>query len=85
MHAIISFHNSSDVHLQVKAILGPTVAIRNHGYASSESFMSVIFDPSDLDTFVLQTEDVLEFVDVNTEGISKNIVQAVSIPKPHPS
>ena len=40
--------------------------------------MSIPFDKCDLEMFVFETEDALEFVDVSAEGISQNIVQAVS-------
>ena len=64
---------------QVKAILGPTIVMRNHGYGASEAHMSVFFDPNDPETFVLETEEAIEFVDAESSGITSDVVQAVSI------
>ena len=61
----------------MRAILGPTIVIRNLGYGSSESSMATPFDPNDLNTFVFATEDALEFVDANTEVNSQDVLQAV--------
>ncbi|KAI9458737.1 GH3 auxin-responsive promoter [Boletus coccyginus] len=64
---------------QIRAILGPTIAIRNHGYASSESFMAVFYDPDDVETFVFETHDVLEFVEAESQGTSSDILQGCDL------
>ncbi|KAH0826794.1 hypothetical protein J3R83DRAFT_5217 [Lanmaoa asiatica] len=60
---------------QVRAILEPTISIRSHGYASSESIMPVFLDPDDLETFVFETQDVLQFVNAEAQGTSTTILQ----------
>lgn len=64
---------------QLRTILGPRIAIRNHGYGASEAHMSVFFDPNDSETFVFDTEEVIEFVDAESEAICSNVLQGVSI------
>ncbi|KAI9458738.1 GH3 auxin-responsive promoter [Boletus coccyginus] len=61
---------------QVRAILGPTTAIRNHGYTSSESSMAVSYEPDDVERYVFDTDDVLEFVDAESQGGSSDILHA---------
>ncbi|KAF8431082.1 GH3 auxin-responsive promoter [Boletus edulis BED1] len=60
---------------KLRSILGPTIAIRNHGYSSSEAHMSVFFDPNDTETFVFSSEEVIEFVAAESEAICANILQ----------
>lgn len=67
---------------QLRIVLGPTIAIRNHGYGASEAHMSVFYDPDDTETFVFETEEAIEFVGAEAEGIPSDIVQGVSILQP---
>ncbi|KAN0093413.1 GH3 auxin-responsive promoter [Tylopilus felleus] len=60
---------------QLRIVLGPTIAIRNHGYGASEAHMSVFYDPDDTETFVFETEEAIEFVGAEAEGIPSDIVQ----------
>ncbi|KIK80810.1 hypothetical protein PAXRUDRAFT_833328 [Paxillus rubicundulus Ve08.2h10] len=61
---------------QVRSILGPTIALRGFGYGATECVMAASYDMDDLDTFVIQTEDVIEFLDVTAEESHENILQA---------
>ena len=36
--------------------------------------MSAFYDPDDLETFVFETEDIVEFVDARSEGIPVDIL-----------
>ncbi|KAH0825952.1 GH3 auxin-responsive promoter [Lanmaoa asiatica] len=60
----------------VKSVIGPTVAIRTPGYGSTESPIAVPHRPDDLDTFVLRSKDLIEFLDVTTEESHENLRQA---------
>ncbi|KAF8836524.1 hypothetical protein BDN67DRAFT_974069 [Paxillus ammoniavirescens] len=61
---------------KVRSILGPAIAMRGFGYGSTECIMAASYDMEDLDTFVIQTEDVIEFLDVGAEETHENILQA---------
>ncbi|KAF8836515.1 hypothetical protein BDN67DRAFT_974055, partial [Paxillus ammoniavirescens] len=61
---------------KVRFILGPTIAIRSLGYGATEGHIADSYDTDDLDIFVLQTEDVIEFLDVTAEETHENILQA---------
>ncbi|KIJ05550.1 hypothetical protein PAXINDRAFT_141226 [Paxillus involutus ATCC 200175] len=61
---------------KVRSILGPTIAIRGLGYGATECHIAVPYDVDDLDTLVLQSEDVIEFLDVAAEETHQNILQA---------
>jgi len=41
--------------------------------------MAVFYDPDDVGTFVFDTDDVLEFVNAESQGASSDILQGVSI------
>ncbi|KIJ12249.1 hypothetical protein PAXINDRAFT_101282 [Paxillus involutus ATCC 200175] len=59
---------------KVRSVLGPTIAIRSHGYGATESVFAACYEDH-LDTFVLQTEDVIEFLDATAEENHQNILQ----------
>ncbi|KAF8836521.1 hypothetical protein BDN67DRAFT_1014635 [Paxillus ammoniavirescens] len=61
---------------KVRSVLGPTIAMRGFGYGSTECIMAASYDMDDLDTFVIQTEDVIEFLNVEAEEAHENILQA---------
>ncbi|KIJ13247.1 hypothetical protein PAXINDRAFT_170699 [Paxillus involutus ATCC 200175] len=61
---------------KVRSILGPTIAMRGFGYGSTECVMGASYDMDDLDMFVIQTEDVIEFLHVAAEETHENILQA---------
>lgn len=63
----------------MKSIIGTTIAIHTPGYGSSESFIAVPHRSDDLDTFVLRSLDLVEFLDVTTEESHENLLQAVSL------
>ncbi|KAF9220218.1 hypothetical protein BS17DRAFT_350535 [Gyrodon lividus] len=60
---------------KVRSVLGPTIAICNVGYGSTEAIIGTFYDINDLDTFALLTEDVVEFLDVAAEETHENILQ----------
>ncbi|KAF8836527.1 hypothetical protein BDN67DRAFT_1014640 [Paxillus ammoniavirescens] len=59
---------------KVRSVLGPTIAIRGRGYGATESVFAACYEDH-LDTFVLQTEDVVEFLDAAAEETHQNILQ----------
>ncbi|KIJ13239.1 hypothetical protein PAXINDRAFT_13998 [Paxillus involutus ATCC 200175] len=61
---------------KVRSVLGPTVGICSPGFVTTEAFIGVPYYVDDLDTFVIETEDVVEFLDVTAEETHKNILQA---------
>ncbi|KIJ19631.1 hypothetical protein PAXINDRAFT_166730 [Paxillus involutus ATCC 200175] len=61
---------------KVRSILGPTIAIRGLGFGATECRIAACYDVDDLDTFVLRTEDVIEFLDAAAEETHENILQA---------
>ena len=65
--------------IQVRSILGPNVSIRSPGYASTEAMIGAPHDANKLDEFVLQSDDIVEFLDLSLDPIHENLCQAVSI------
>ena len=65
--------------IQVRSILGPNVSIRAPGYASTEAWMGAPHDANELDEFVLQSDDIVEFLDLSLDATHENLCQAVSI------
>ncbi|KAF8833581.1 hypothetical protein BDN67DRAFT_976531, partial [Paxillus ammoniavirescens] len=61
---------------KVRSVLGPTVSIYNPGFFTTEASIGVPYYVNDLDTFVIETEDVVEFLDVAAEESHENILQA---------
>ncbi|KIK75756.1 hypothetical protein PAXRUDRAFT_29048 [Paxillus rubicundulus Ve08.2h10] len=61
---------------KVRSILGPAITIRGIGYGATECRIAACYDVNDLDTFVLRTEDVIEFLDAAAEETHANILQA---------
>ncbi|KIJ10893.1 hypothetical protein PAXINDRAFT_172025 [Paxillus involutus ATCC 200175] len=61
---------------KVRAVLGPTISICNAGFVSTEACIGVPYDVNDLDTFVIQTEEVIEFLDIVAKQTHENIHQA---------
>ncbi|KIJ13240.1 hypothetical protein PAXINDRAFT_170690, partial [Paxillus involutus ATCC 200175] len=61
---------------KVRSVLGPTVGIYSPGFLTTEAHIGVPYYVNDLDTFVIETEDVVEFLDVAAEESHANILQA---------
>ncbi|KAF8835122.1 hypothetical protein BDN67DRAFT_975581, partial [Paxillus ammoniavirescens] len=61
---------------KVRSVLGPTVSIYSPGFITTETYIGVPYYVNDLDTFVIETEDVVEFLDVAAEESHENILQA---------
>ncbi|KIJ06317.1 hypothetical protein PAXINDRAFT_103419 [Paxillus involutus ATCC 200175] len=59
---------------KVRSVLGPTIAIRGRGYGATESVFAACYEDH-LDTFVLQTEDVIEFLDATADETHQNILR----------
>ena len=64
--------------IQVRSILGPHVSIRCLGYGSTEAAIGAPYD-NKLDEFVLQSDDIVEFLDLSLDATHENLRQAVSI------
>ena len=65
--------------IQVRSILGPNVSVRCPGYGSTEAAIGAPYDANKLDEFALQSEDIVEFLDVSLDATHENLRQAVSI------
>ena len=65
--------------IQVRSILGPNVSIRCVGYGGTEAVIGAPYDPNKPDEFVLQSDDVIEFLDLSLDATHENLRQAVSI------
>ncbi|KAF8134275.1 GH3 auxin-responsive promoter-domain-containing protein [Boletus edulis] len=61
---------------KVRSILGPNVSIRSSGYGCSEGAFGVPHDVNTLDEFVLQSDDIVEFLDVSLDATHENLSQA---------
>ncbi|KIJ59264.1 hypothetical protein HYDPIDRAFT_100975 [Hydnomerulius pinastri MD-312] len=61
---------------KMRSVLGPTITIVNPGYGSTECNIAANFNPADLESFVITTEDVIEFMDATVEESEKCILQA---------
>ena len=63
----------------MKAVIGPTVLVCTNNYACSKAVIGVPYQPDgDLHTFVLQSGDLVEFLDVTAEESHQSLLQAVS-------
>ncbi|KAF8836518.1 hypothetical protein BDN67DRAFT_320800 [Paxillus ammoniavirescens] len=60
---------------KVRSILGSNIAIHNVGYGATECHIAATYDTNDLEKFVIQTEDVIEFLDAAAEETHENILQ----------
>lgn len=63
----------------MKAVIGPTIAIRTDVYASSEALIGTPYRPDDPHIFVLRSNDLVEFLDMTAEESHENLLQAVSL------
>ncbi|KAG6375687.1 GH3 auxin-responsive promoter [Boletus reticuloceps] len=61
---------------KVRSILGPNVSIRGPGYGCSEGSFGVPHDVNKLDEFVLQSDDIVEFLDASLDATHENLRQA---------
>ena len=59
-------------------MLGPDITIHNVGYGCTEGLRGKALNFGDVGDFFMETEDVLEFLDVTDEQTTDSIVQAVS-------
>ena len=62
----------------MKLVIGPTIAIHNLGYVSSESAIGLPFRPDDPHTFIFLRGNIVEFLDVTAEKSHESLQQAVS-------
>ena len=67
------------VFIQVKSVMGPTIAIHNSGYGSSESPIGLPYQPDDPHTFVILNKNLIEFLDVTAEESHESLYQAVNV------
>ena len=63
-------------------MLGPSITIHNFGYGCTEGLRGKAINFGESGDFVLDNEDVVEFLDVTNEQTTNNIVQAVCISTP---
>jgi len=64
---------------QARMVLGPNITIHNFGYGCTEGLRGKAINFGDSGDFVLETEDIVEFLDVTEKQTVDNIVQAVCI------
>ena len=60
-------------------MIGPNVVITNHGYGCSECVIGVPLNREDVDVFVVNSANVVEYLDVAEKQAHENILQAVRI------
>jgi len=60
-------------------VLGPIIIIHNFAYGCGEGLRGKAINLGESGDFVLENEDVVEFLDVTNEQMTDNIVQAVCI------
>ena len=65
--------------MQARLVLGPDVLIENLGYGCTECLVGLPFNPEDLDTFVVNDTNVVEYLEVVNDNVHDNIQQAVRI------
>ena len=58
-------------------MLGPNITIHNFAYGCTEGLRGKAINLGESGDFVLEDEDVVEFLDVTNEQTIDNIVQAV--------
>ena len=65
--------------MQARLVLGPDDLIENLGYGCTECLVGLPFNPEDLDTFVVNDTNVVEYLEVGNDNVHDNIQQAVRI------
>ena len=60
-------------------MIGPDVVIQSLGYGSTECILGKPLNLDDALTFVIDTEDVAEYLDIANNQMQDNILQAVRI------
>ena len=58
-------------------MIGPNVVITNHGYGCTESVIGVPLNLEDVDVFVVNSANAIEYLDVADNQAHENIRQAV--------
>ncbi|KAI6119507.1 GH3 auxin-responsive promoter [Pisolithus thermaeus] len=61
---------------KARSVLGPNVLIQNIGYGCTECSIGRMLNIGDTETFVLETTDVVEFLDTSEVLVHDNILQA---------
>ena len=60
-------------------MIGPNVIVTNHGYGCSECSIGVPLNREDVDLFVVNSRNLVEYLDVADGQTHENILQAVRI------
>ena len=63
-------------------MIGPNVLITSPGYGCTECVLGVPLNREDVDVFVVNCTDVVEYVEVADNQACENILQAVRISLP---
>ena len=58
-------------------MIGPNVVVKNTGYGCTECLIGVPFNHEDVDVFVVNSTNVVEYLDVADNHAQENILQAV--------
>ncbi|KAI6038426.1 GH3 auxin-responsive promoter [Pisolithus marmoratus] len=61
---------------QIRSVLGPNVAIYNPWYACTECLIGRNLNPYDTETFVVSTDDLIEFLDMTDDSTNGDVLQA---------
>ena len=59
-------------------MLGPNITIHDFGYGCTEGLRGKALNFGDAGDFFVETEDIVEFLDVTDKQTTESIVQAVS-------
>lgn len=65
--------------IQVRFIVGPNVSIHGFAYGASEAMIGYPHDANKPDEFVLQSDDIVEFLDISQDESHENLCQVVSV------
>ena len=61
----------------MRSMIGPNVVITSPGYGCTECIIGAPFNMADTDVFVVNTTNVVEYLDVVDNQAHENILQAV--------
>ncbi|KAI6011785.1 GH3 auxin-responsive promoter [Pisolithus marmoratus] len=61
---------------KARSVLGPNILVQNPGYGCTECSVGKVLNTNDTETFVLETGEIVEFLDTSEAPVHDNILQA---------
>ncbi|KAH7926609.1 hypothetical protein BV22DRAFT_1128079 [Leucogyrophana mollusca] len=68
---------------KMRHYLGPTVLMRSLGFTASETYIGMVYNPSDLNLFKVACDDIIEYLDVSRNQTAASLVPAWEIEAGH--